>query len=704
MHLYLNHIVGKSFLIVTLAIQLSSTCPDYCNCSPDINQVECNNKLLTSIPKDIPLDTEILLLDNNFIQRIDKDDLKGLTYLKSLQIYGNSITVIEDGSFQDLVNLTSLFMGDNQLHRITTETFTGLVNLESLWMGNFHQQNIHPCIFDRAFALMPNLISLIMTNNDFLYITDDLFYGLGKLRTLQITVSRIESISEYAFQHFPPGISILMGSLDFKSGMCCCGTAKAIEPFLNNKVSQCTRQNCKSENTICSIKYFSTCARDLTPTTTTTTTTKSPPIITAPTTISTATKTTPKTTTTTETTTSTMSTTEKPQTEPETPPPMTGTCPDRCTCWDKTVSCMNSHLRKIPKNIPGDTERLILSQNKIEKVRRYDLYMLGNLKELQLHENLINTIDDGSFNDLVNLTKLFLNDNRLEKITLGTFEGLTDKMKIIWMNKCSGVNPLIIEDGVFTNLENLENLNMKLVPFTYFSSSLFSGLVNLKFFEFSLDLVSVVNENAFSHFPESLSYIVTEDFNICCCSTARMLEETPRLQLNSICSTLNCNSTAPVCTRSYINTVQWIPESLIPTSSIIDESHLSSTFTTPMIRIDTSTTTTASTSSSVGGDSRLPTLSPSTPVVVTSTSTTTTSKPTTTTTTKQATTITTTEKPTTTRPLTTKHTTKPTTPTTTTTSSSNNLEQKSSGISKSKVNSWNVFVVAALICVAILYK
>ena len=613
-------------LVAILQISPMMGCPANCDCPSNIKRVDCSGKSKMKIPQDIPLDTEILLLNNNFIQTIEKQDLAGLTHLKVLQLQENSITYIEDDSFKDLSNLTQLSISENQLHRITGRTFSGLTKLETLWMSNFHPKSLPPCVHDRAFARMANLISLVLIENEFLYLSDQIFYGLQKLKTLELTLSKIQSVSVRAFQYFTSQeTTINLGSLDFSSGLCCCGTATAIQPFLNGRESKCTLLNCKHENTFCTIRYNGTCAIDLTGTTTTTTTTTQKPTTTTTTTTTTTVKqpsTTEKATGST-TTTTTQSTTEEPQTEPLTLPPATGTCPDQCTCRDKTISCINlPFLRTIPRNIPADTERLILTQTGIERVRRYDLYKLTNLKDLQLHRNRIHTIEDGSFEDLVNLTNLYLNDNKLERITMHTFTGLK-KLKTLWMAKCSGDTMLRMDDETFLGMNLLDSLNLKSIPFVYFSRGLFVGLNNLKELEFSPDLVSVVHENVFSNFPETVSYRVIKDFEMCCCSTAKAIKSAPTFPIKSSCTIETCNSTKAVCSRDYYNTVDWMPVTTTTTTT---------TTTTKTTTTPTTTTTTT------------PTTTPATTTKTTPTTkaTTTTKKPTTTTTTTLMTTPTTT--------------------------------------------------------------
>ncbi|KAI1731910.1 leucine rich repeat domain-containing protein [Ditylenchus destructor] len=91
-------------------------------------------------------------------------------------------------------------------------------------------------------------------------------------------------------------------------------------------------------------------------------------------------------------------------------------CPRQCACSQNTVICTGQQLKEVPKQIPPDTIRLDLQENKIPEIRRTDFAGLRQLKILQLMDNEINTIEAGAFDDLINLERIRLSRNRLRSI------------------------------------------------------------------------------------------------------------------------------------------------------------------------------------------------------------------------------------------------------------------------------------------------
>ncbi|VDP14410.1 unnamed protein product [Soboliphyme baturini] len=81
-------------------------------------------------------------------------------------------------------------------------------------------------------------------------------------------------------------------------------------------------------------------------------------------------------------------------------------CPYPCVCEGLTVSCANKDLTDVPVNIPPETQRLDLQENRIAVIRKSDFMNLKNLKILQLMENHIHTVEPDAFNDLIELERM----------------------------------------------------------------------------------------------------------------------------------------------------------------------------------------------------------------------------------------------------------------------------------------------------------
>lgn len=552
---------------------LDSECPDWCTCYEVTKSVICSSIHLTGIPNNIPLGTEHLVLDNNYIREVRKDDFTGLSNLQSLHLHNNIIGVIEDYSFQELGNLTELSLNRNYLKKITANTFHGLKKMEILWITQFHSPGILPCIEDYAFATMPNLKSLEMANNDLLYVTSSLFSGLDNLTNLSLTLNRISKVSKDAFKGFSNTIFVNLGPENV--GVCCCSTAGAIASLGNHSKTICEQSICYDNNIICKSNYTSTChiqkvwssaiviessfsssrhdenfystpfvSFDLVVVRDTTSVTQSVPkrsIMASHNSKATV-------TTTIATTTQMVATLTTQEVEPRPPQEARkyGICPEECTCYhsSKAVVCSQRYLRAIPKEISADTKTLILDDNKIEKIRKYDLYDLNELETLHLHNNRISKIDDESFKDLQNLTSLFLQSNLMSKITRKTFIGLVN-LNVLWMSNIHAAGVILhIDNGAFQPLEKLTALHLNGNDFLCLSSQFFTGLNELKSLALSIHRIGVLSAGVFRKLPTDLVIQTdTYDVEVCCCSTASALEEGNFQNLQTICNKLTCNDT-----------------------------------------------------------------------------------------------------------------------------------------------------------------
>ncbi|CAI6348412.1 unnamed protein product [Macrosiphum euphorbiae] len=103
----------------------------------------------------------------------------------------------------------------------------------------------------------------------------------------------------------------------------------------------------------------------------------------------------------------------------------TAECPDKCTCEENKINCLNQKLDRIPDHIPTATRVLILSHNQIRDIEPKSLTHLTELTVLDLSYNKISDVKIGAFANLSNLRKLYLDLNKIENIETGVFNNLT---------------------------------------------------------------------------------------------------------------------------------------------------------------------------------------------------------------------------------------------------------------------------------------
>ncbi|KAI8491456.1 Leucine-rich repeat-containing protein 4C [Branchiostoma belcheri] len=188
---------GEKFCIAMAALYTlfgcveTLICPRLCNCSGSFENVHCNGKGLTKIPRGIPDSVLYLNLQNNNISRIPRDQFADYVDLKNLHLGDNLIGRIEDGAFNGLNNLHILELYNNRLTYIPRGTFSAVSNLEELWLRG----NPIVCLDDYAFSQLPNLRHLDIGELHELRITsENMFAGLSSLVNLNMAVASLSSV------------------------------------------------------------------------------------------------------------------------------------------------------------------------------------------------------------------------------------------------------------------------------------------------------------------------------------------------------------------------------------------------------------------------------------------------------------------------------------------------------------------------------
>ncbi|XP_059055035.1 protein slit [Achroia grisella] len=133
-----------------------AACPAACSCelAPRAVSVSCTRAALHEIPRDLPLNTDALIIPDNNLGQIKSDGLFGrLPDLTKLDFRNNGITVIEDNAFDGAANIQELLLDGNQLQTVTDKMFFGLHSLSILSLTNNKIRCITPGAFDHLSML-----------------------------------------------------------------------------------------------------------------------------------------------------------------------------------------------------------------------------------------------------------------------------------------------------------------------------------------------------------------------------------------------------------------------------------------------------------------------------------------------------------------------------------------------------------------------
>ncbi|ALC41858.1 sli [Drosophila busckii] len=142
--------------------RMDSDCPSMCQCEG--TSVDCSGRGLKEIPRDIPLHTTELLLNDNELGRINSDGLFGrLPHLVRLELKRNQLTGIEPNAFEGASRIQELQLGENKIKEISNKMFLGLHQLKTL---NLYDNQIS-CVMPGSFEHLNSLTSLNLASNPF---------------------------------------------------------------------------------------------------------------------------------------------------------------------------------------------------------------------------------------------------------------------------------------------------------------------------------------------------------------------------------------------------------------------------------------------------------------------------------------------------------------------------------------------------------
>ncbi|XP_033875543.2 leucine-rich repeat neuronal protein 1-like [Acipenser ruthenus] len=216
----------KGLLIVSLTVSSvqNSECPQLCVCEirpwftpqstyREATTVDCNDLRLIRIPSNLSSDTQVLLLQSNYIAKTTDElqqlfnlteldlsqnnfsnikdvGLTNLSQLTTLHLEENQIAEMHDNCLQDLTNLQELYINHNQIITISANAFSGLRNLLRLHLNS----NRLKVIDNRWFESTPNLEILMIGENPVIGILDMNFKPLVNLRSLVLAGMELTDI------------------------------------------------------------------------------------------------------------------------------------------------------------------------------------------------------------------------------------------------------------------------------------------------------------------------------------------------------------------------------------------------------------------------------------------------------------------------------------------------------------------------------
>lgn len=144
-------------------MSIVSACPNECRCDQR-NRVYCNDRGLTEIPLDIPSNTEVLYLQDNFLTSSNRleMELNRFTKLERLMMYNNRLTRIPALNSR---YLRELRLNNNRISYFGTDSLEKVPNLSELILdeNRLSENSIYPGVFKNA----EKISRISLNRNDF---------------------------------------------------------------------------------------------------------------------------------------------------------------------------------------------------------------------------------------------------------------------------------------------------------------------------------------------------------------------------------------------------------------------------------------------------------------------------------------------------------------------------------------------------------
>ncbi|MEE6517145.1 hypothetical protein FKM82_027142 [Ascaphus truei] len=173
------------------------SCPQSCNCKPDVKHSICENKGLQKIPKGFPVDTNLLDLRRNVFHSIAKGAFQDMKNVVSLHLQSCQINELQPGALMGMKNLVYLYLTHNQISSINPAVFQGAPKIGYIYLDH----NRFTRVPKGAFKLLPSLFSLHMQYNSISSLSDNNMSGAEKLHWIYLTGNTINYIAPTALRN-----------------------------------------------------------------------------------------------------------------------------------------------------------------------------------------------------------------------------------------------------------------------------------------------------------------------------------------------------------------------------------------------------------------------------------------------------------------------------------------------------------------------